>query len=702
MSTLPALRARDLVALLTFAVLAACAGDSIGPVLSPSAADRTQHVTLSESDVVLMVRTPSAPVGERGGTSVQLDAGIFNKKGKVHPNKQEKFYEWVSSDPGVATVDTAGLVTAVGVGSALVIVDYKDMTDTLTVTVIPVPVASLTVAGPDSLSLADTASYTAVTRDSVGEPLVGRAVAWTSGNPAALAIGASDGVAIANAVGTVIITASSEGKDASIMTKVWVQPVATIEVIPASQTVALYRPASFSAVLRDRRGTVVTGRVVTWRSTATEVFTIDGISGVVTTVAPGTGDAIADAENRSGAGTLVVTNPVEARALWVNRFDYTNAASIANIMQKAGQARFNMVYFQVRGIGDAFYRSTIEPCAYALCGTLGGGTTNAVPPFDPLAVAITEAAKYGIEVHAWLNSYTGWVAGSATNCARLIESTPRHMLKANPSWIMTDRNRVPMPCATSSEYIWVSPGFPGVRSQLAHVAADIARNYAVKGIHLDRIRYPGTAWSYDTSSVNTWDRANGLAIGTLPPASSSSFNDFRRAMVNQGVREVYDSIRAVRPSLVLSAAVWPIYKTPPGWSTGFSRGYDDLFQDTRTWTGSGFLDVAVPMTYPGSTTSVSYTVKPTYCASLDWECLLDDHRRVIEDQHHRFVYIGVGAIKGWDEMDRQLAIARRKGVTGISIYNYGTIRDQSPTAWTNLANGYFKYPATVPAMPWKQ
>ena len=70
--------------------------------------------------------------------------------------------------------------------------------------------------------------------------------------------------------------------------------------------------------------------------------------------------------------------------------------SIVNIMRKANDARFNVVYFQVRTAGDALYFSDIEPCSPRVCGRLGGPR----PAFDPLDVALTEAAKYGIEVHA--------------------------------------------------------------------------------------------------------------------------------------------------------------------------------------------------------------------------------------------------------------------------------------------------------------
>lgn len=88
--------------------------------------------------------------------------------------------------------------------------------------------------------------------------------------------------------------------------------------------------------------------------------------------------------------------PEEARALWVSRFEYTTAANVDTIIARAARANFNVIFFQVRGAGDAFYSSQLEPCAVALCGSLGNGQ----PAWDPLAVAIAAAHARGIELHA--------------------------------------------------------------------------------------------------------------------------------------------------------------------------------------------------------------------------------------------------------------------------------------------------------------
>jgi uncharacterized lipoprotein YddW (UPF0748 family) len=122
---------------------------------------------------------------------------------------------------------------------------------------------------------------------------------------------------------------------------------------------------------------------------------------------------------------------VEARAVWVNRFEYNSPADVREIVQRVAAANFNVIYFQVRGQGDAYYRSALEPCAIRLCGRLGNGS----PPFDPLQIAIDEAHARGIQLHAWVNALPGWASPRQNNaafCSLLVESrpgSPRHMLQ---------------------------------------------------------------------------------------------------------------------------------------------------------------------------------------------------------------------------------------------------------------------------------
>lgn len=690
--------------LASIALLSSCdnKGGPVAPAAAPAVKRDGPDVRASRADAVMMVRTPSAEAGERGGTTLQLDAAVFNPQGKELEHKKHVY--WTSSNPLVATVDSAGLVTAQDTGVVHIVVDHKKGEDTVEVFVMPVPVASVTVQGADSLSLGDTATYAAAALDSVGEPLLGRTVAWTSTAPAVVSVSAS-GEAVALELGTAEVVATVDGTQGMHALKVWPQPVASVTVEPGEISLPQFRKTTFKAVARDRRGNVLGDRVATWSTSNAAVFGFKENSDTLAAKDLGDATLTATVEGVAGASAVTVTNPVEARALWVTRFEYTGPSAvdfnkIATIMQKAAQGNFNVVYFQVRTSGDALYYSDIEPCSPRMCGRLGGPR----PAQDPLKVALAEAAKYGIQVHAWVNALTGFIGGSTAACSQFIDSTPSNWLRANRDWSVSTKNfttgvitRQVDNCATSAEYMYVSPGNPGVRAQLARVTADIAARYGplgLKGIHLDRIRYPSNQVSYDPATQDAFK----AQTGAFPTSNAqTAWLDFRRGRVNLAVKEVYDAVQAVDPSMVLSAAVFPGYKPRTGWSAQWS--FTDLFQDPQAWVEGGYLDVEVPMNYPALASSASWTVK-AYCSNTDWTCVMDDHIRRIEGQGGRQVYVGVGAIRGWDEMKRQIDLAHDRAITGMSVYSFSQV-DAIPNGWAQLAAGPFKNKATIPAMAWK-
>src|SRR5262245_23607693 len=85
----------------------------------------------------------------------------------------------------------------------------------------------------------------------------------------------------------------------------------------------------------------------------------------------------------------------ETRALWVLRSSLTSAASIASLVKTAKEQGFNTLLVQVRGRGDAYYASALEPRAADLA--------RQPSSFDPLAALVDEARAAGISVHAWVS-----------------------------------------------------------------------------------------------------------------------------------------------------------------------------------------------------------------------------------------------------------------------------------------------------------
>src|SRR5262245_57372931 len=85
----------------------------------------------------------------------------------------------------------------------------------------------------------------------------------------------------------------------------------------------------------------------------------------------------------------------EVRGLWVLRTSLTSAKSIDAVVRTAETSGFNTLMVQVRGRGEAYYQSAIEPRATELDGQPAS--------FDPLAYAISTAHRAGLRVHAWVN-----------------------------------------------------------------------------------------------------------------------------------------------------------------------------------------------------------------------------------------------------------------------------------------------------------
>jgi uncharacterized protein YjdB len=89
---------------------------------------------------------------------------------------------YTSSNPAVATVSAAGLVTPLTTGSTVITATCGGVIGTVNVTVIP-PVGSITVsAGTNSLMLGQSTQLTAVALDARGVPVTAQPV-WTSSDP---------------------------------------------------------------------------------------------------------------------------------------------------------------------------------------------------------------------------------------------------------------------------------------------------------------------------------------------------------------------------------------------------------------------------------------------------------------------------------------------------------------------------------------
>jgi hypothetical protein len=243
--------------------------------------------------------------------------------------------------------------------------------------------------------------------------------------------------------------------------------------------------------------------------------------------------------------------------------------------------------------------------------------------------------------------------------------------------------------SVDEEYYWLSPGNPAVRQHLVDVADELLTKYAVDGLHLDRIRYAGPEYSYDTAS--------NAAYAALP-APKPSRQDWQRQNVSETVGALYQVLKLRRPQAILSASVWGIYKTLPG--CGTSQGYVDYFQDSIGWMKTGKIDALTPMIY--------WDVGTGGCT--DFGRHLDVF---MAGSSGRQIVAGMYALDGnqpkLDRITARTAYARQVGAGGVSLYASSFLDAKTsgsptwPSVWPQLSapSGPFEVKAALPPITWR-
>lgn len=200
MTRRPALvTARHTACLVVLAVLAACSGSS-----EPDPVVGTVEVTPN---------TASREVGE----TVQLGAAVKDTDGNLMSGQS---VTWTSSANNIATVSTSGLVTAASLGSATISASAGGKTGNATITVIPEPIASISITPVDDTLLeGETVQLVPTMRDQAGNVVTGRTISWTSTAPNVATVNSS-GLVTAVTDGLATITAGAEGRSATATIRV--------------------------------------------------------------------------------------------------------------------------------------------------------------------------------------------------------------------------------------------------------------------------------------------------------------------------------------------------------------------------------------------------------------------------------------------------------------------------------------------------
>ncbi|HKE05527.1 MAG TPA: family 10 glycosylhydrolase [Blastocatellia bacterium] len=370
-------------------------------------------------------------------------------------------------------------------------------------------------------------------------------------------------------------------------------------------------------------------------------------------------------QNAQTSATPNSTPRPETRALWVKRTTMVSPESVRALVMRAKENGFTDLIVQVRGRGDAYYNSSIEPRAEDLAGQPAS--------FDPLSLTIDEAHRYGIKIHAWINICV--VAD--------IDSLPRskdHLIYKHPEWVMVPRGIAPelynIPPDGGSylnrilefsrvhhdelEGLFVSPANPEVKQNLLNIWMDVATRYDVDGLHFDYVRYPNPQYDYSHISIDRFrDQMEKKLTDEERETLAAQFRDdpliyvkrfpaayaqFQRDQVTEVVERIYKGVKKIKPNAVISAAVFANEE-----DAARSR-----FQDWKEWLRMGYLDVVCPMAYTHDT--------ETFRQQMQGAVNLASGKRV---------WGGIGAFKQPAESAlEKIRVTRELGAQGFILFSY--------------------------------
>lgn len=194
--------------------MVACGGGTTDPPPAPPPASPPPRPT------TVVVSPATAELASLGAT-VQFRAQVNDQNGQAIAGAS---VTWASGGAAVATVNSAGLVTAAGNGTATVSATAGSASGTATVTVAQ-RVSAVAVMPPpaDSVVAGDTLRLSAEAFDANGHPVAGAEFEWSSSDAAVATVDAA-GLVTAVRSGTATITASAGEATGDAVLR-WSRPV---------------------------------------------------------------------------------------------------------------------------------------------------------------------------------------------------------------------------------------------------------------------------------------------------------------------------------------------------------------------------------------------------------------------------------------------------------------------------------------------
>lgn len=252
----------------------------------------------------------------------------------------------------------------------------------------------------------------------------------------------------------------------------------------------------------------------------------------------------------------------EFRGVWLQNAGGLKEWDWQRTILSLRENNFNAIFINVLNPGYANYPSDVLPHV-----TVEGA--------DPLAEALHWCRQFGVECHVWMMvnyirplAPAEWFAGFE-QAGRLQQNRSGQTLR------------------------WLRPADRRNRDLTVRMATEVARRYDIDGLHLDYIRYNGPEADFSDAEKTAFEAQlldapiNWLTDVERGGRYRTEWLRWRTQQVDAQVAAIAQAVRAARPRIKVSAAVYPIF-------------VDALYavgQDPVKWAHEGWVDFLCPMNY---------------------------------------------------------------------------------------------------------
>ncbi len=351
-------------------------------------------------------------------------------------------------------------------------------------------------------------------------------------------------------------------------------------------------------------------------------------------------------------------NSFNYQCLWVVRDALQSQKSIDDLINFASEKNINDLFVQVRGRGDALYKSQMIPRSQLLPSN----------EFDPLSYLLQNIKGKEIKVHAWVNVYLIW-------SNRTMPIDKKHIIYKNEDWVDTTEewplninrqlNRISR--NNEGEGVFLAPNHPEVNNYLVSIFKEIIDKYEIDGLHLDYIRYQDVDYGRNPYAIakfkkdvgrdpNPWflemERSNVASqrlIGNL-----KQWNNAKRSSITNLVKEIKELINDTRPNIILSAAVKP----------NLYVARERFLQEWDVWLAAGYVDWIVPMNYSPNMSDFSQNIS----------VINDNFPKKYRDK----IIMGI-ALYNQSSIDaaKKIKYSIEEKFVGISVFSYNQMKNNS-------------------------